>query len=273
MTSVPDASVDSEVWKRELADAFEVLLGRPLDAHSTTAEYVFYTWNDEISFLMLEDFVSGRVDVGAIARGEHVGGDGYGGVSQFEWDAWPFDHGRSVWLLEEETLGEGGFGARIGAALRDVSAEYGSARAVPGADFARVLAAHHDQVGEIDCDELTGLVQWLQRVGTDGTLLDAMRAATWTMGGPDDLVAFDSEVEVDPELEEALRRVPGSRLRDHLRMLCLTEYWARSDGGYYLGPRECPHDLRWVADQPGHEVVAGWEFGEGQASSAVFGIK
>ncbi|RSN09226.1 hypothetical protein DMB42_18090 [Nonomuraea sp. WAC 01424] len=128
---------------------------------------------------------------------------------------------------------------------------------MPGSDLARALAPHGGRLGEVDGDEVMGMVQWLQRVRTDGTLFDAMRAATWTMGGPGDLVAFENGCEVKPELEAALRRIPDPRLRDRLRTLCLTAEWARRDGGYYLGPRECPSGLRWIAEQPGHEVVAG----------------
>ncbi|WP_283134840.1 hypothetical protein [Rhizohabitans arisaemae] len=273
MSSVPDSVVEPEAWNRELANAFEVLLGRSLGAYSTTAEYAFFTWNDEMSFLMRDDFFTGAIDVNAVARGEPIDDDHHDGVSPFDWDQWPVDHGRSVWLFDEGALGgDGGPGRPIHPALRAVSVAYGSRRVVSGADLARVLAAHGGRLGEVDGPEAIGMVRWLQRIRTDGTLFDAMRAATWTMGGPGDLAAFDDEVEVEPELEEALRRISDPRLRDHLRMLCLTEEWARCDGGYYLGPRECPSDLRWIAEQSGHDVVAGWEFGEGQASSAIFEI-
>lgn len=146
-------------------------------------------------------------------------------------------------------------------------------RAVSGADFARVLAAHDGELDEIDADTLMGRVQWLQRARTDGTLFDAMRTATWTMAGPEHLVPFARGAQVEPGREESLAGVSDARLRDHLRMLCLTAHWARSDGAYFLGVGECSHDLRWIADQPGHEPVAGWEFGEGQGSSGVFAVK
>ncbi|MEU0985855.1 hypothetical protein [Streptomyces sp. NPDC005953] len=284
MTSAPEPTLEPGAWNRELANAFEVLLGKPLDAYPATAEYALFTWNDEVSYLMYEDLLSGAVDMSVdesdepdesgepdelVDEGEHGSEQ-----PQFDWDLWPTDHERSVWLIDEGAPGaDGALGEAIHTALRAVSVAYDSRRAVFGADLARVLAVHGLPPGEVDPADAVGMVQWLQRVRTGGTLFDAMRAATWTTGGPGALVPFEREAEVEPAMEQALRRVSHPRLRDHLRMLCLTAHWARSDGGYYLGPGECPNDLRWIAEQPGHEVVAGWEFGEGQASSAVFKIK
>ncbi|ROO88130.1 hypothetical protein EDD29_5790 [Actinocorallia herbida] len=268
---------DPEAWHRDLAHAFAVLLGRPLDAFPATAEYALFTWNDELSFLMLEDLLSGDLDLAALARGEveEAEGDAYPDDSpRFGWEDLPADHPGSLWVFEEDLLEEdGGLGGRIGPALRAVASGTGHERTVSGADLLRVLAEHADDLGEADGDELMGRVQWLQRVRTDGTLLAAMRAATWTLNGPDELVPFEPGAEVEPAWDEALRSVADPRLRDHLRMLCLTAHWARSDGAYYLGQGECPHDFTRLAERPGYETVTGWEFGEGQASSAVFQIK
>lgn len=78
----------SEVWESELASGFEALLGRPLGAYPAEAEYVVYCWDDETSFMMLEDFLDGAVDLAAIARGELPGEEGGGegdGDMLFSW--------------------------------------------------------------------------------------------------------------------------------------------------------------------------------------------
>ncbi|MEU3603464.1 hypothetical protein ABZ714_32860 [Streptomyces sp. NPDC006798] len=271
MTFVP------EIWRRELAGAFEVLLGKPLDEFPAEAEYVLYHWDDMRSSEMVEEFIDGEVDLSAVVRGEPIDGDRYDdGDAPFGWTTWSLDLGRSVWLFEESAFGaDGPFGEPLGTALAAASAPAdGPERELSGADFARALAAHGEDLDEVDGDELTGLGP-VVRIATDGTLFDAMRTATWTTGGPDDLIPFlqDAyEIEVEPEWEEKLRRIPDHRLRDHLRMLCLSAQSARSDGGYYLGPRESPAGFRWMTARPGHEAITGWEFGEGQGFSAIVAI-
>ncbi|MBW8482316.1 hypothetical protein [Actinomadura parmotrematis] len=248
---------DPAAWNRELAAAFGALLGRPLDAYPQ-AEYALYAWADEVSYMALEDLLDGEPDApaGPVPVLDVPPG--------FDWDLLPADDDRSLWLIED-----GAFDGAAGAALTAVALGDGGTRAVTGADFARVLAPYAE---ELDADELIGQVRWLQRVRTDGTLLDAMRAATWTLHGPDGLVAFAPGAEVEPAHEKALAAVPDARLRDHLRMLCLTAHWARSDGAYFLGPGEHAYDFEWIAGRPGRTAVAGWEFGEGQGATTIFAI-
>jgi hypothetical protein len=169
---------------------------------------------------------------------------------------WSLDLRRSFFFTEMAD-----FSKSINAALEAASCDDGEV-VVTGADLAAILAKR-----KFDPEEqyLTTLL----RVHTDGTLFDAMRAATWTME-PDRLVPFNARAEAVPEWEDALSQVSPSALRDHLRMLCLTPYWSRSEGARYLGTGNCPSDLAWLAKRPGYSCVAGWEFGEGQASSGIF---
>ncbi|MGX2998565.1 hypothetical protein JNUCC64_30600 [Streptomyces sp. JNUCC 64] len=272
MTSVPDPLTARRTWRNELAHAFEVLLGGPLDAFPAEGGYACYHWDDLGQYDALTGLLGGRVDLAAVARGGPVTGDHEAEGDPSGRDRWSYDLGRSVWLFEADALGaDGPFGQATGPALRAVSLPApDSERAVHGADFARVLAERDGGPAGIDEAELTGRTTLLARIGTDGTLFGAMRAATGTLGGPDGLTGFQKGVEVAPEWEEELRRVPDARLRDHLRMLSLAEEDARCDGAYYLGPGRCSGDFDWIAALPGHQAVAGWEFGEGQASSAVF---
>jgi hypothetical protein len=276
VTSVSAPTTVPSAWERELADAFEVLLGAPLDAFPTESAYAFHHWSDFMSFEVLDDLVTGGTDLDAVARGELTDGGRYHGEEvPFGWNGWTLDLGRSIWLLEEDAFGPDAFGTSVGAAVRAASTDTGgSSWSISGADLARVLAAHREELDGIDSEEV--MPSLLLRIHTDGTLFDTMRAATWTTGGPADLVPLtpgdEAHLTVEPVWEERLGRVPDLRLRNHLRMLCLTAHSARGYGGYYLGPGGCSFDLGEIGDRPGNEAVAGWEFGEGQASSAVFRI-
>ncbi|MGV9314000.1 hypothetical protein ACWDR0_17740 [Streptomyces sp. NPDC003691] len=267
MTTVP------ATWQAELASAFEILLGRPLGDFPGEDEYALYYWDDLQQHDILDGLLAGTPDPESVVRGELLPGEPLDeDDAPFNPAGGPLDLGRSLWLFDEAAFDtEGGFGGALGTALRAVSVTAGeSERAVSGTDFARVLAAHAEELAEVDGEELTGMVRLLLRIGTDGTLFDAMRAATCTTGGPDTLAAFEEGVEVAPEWEERLSRIPDPRLRDHLRMLSLGEEDARCDGAYFLGPGTTPVEFEQLAARPGHHPVTGWEFGEGQASCAVF---
>ncbi|MFD7548526.1 hypothetical protein [Streptomyces sp. NPDC059816] len=223
-----------------------------------------------LSYEIFDDLVSGELDRGAVARGEPVDGARYleDDESPFGWGQWSIDLGQSVWLFGKEA-----FGAVLGATLSEAAAADGQGRVpVSGADFARVLAEHGEEVAGIDRHEVMPIL--LLRIRTDGTLFDAMRAATWTTGGPERLVTLEEGAEVEPDWEERLGAVPNLALREHLSLLCLTAHWARGCGAFYRGPgaNSCPPMLDWFGERPGHHTVAGWELGEGQAASAVLRI-
>jgi hypothetical protein len=48
-------------------------------------------------------------------------------------------------------------------------------------------------------------------------------------------LSAEDQAMIEPQCDEALRNIGHAPLRDHLRDLCLTSYWAASDGGEYLG--------------------------------------
>jgi hypothetical protein len=247
----PVPSNEPGQWEAELAGAFEVLLGLPLDDFDPTATYALFHWDDIMSaefFDFFDDFdVLGSV-VSPESSGAYEGG--------LSWTQWGLDLGRSLFLFDGDTATE----AALRAASRD-----DSQLVVAGADLAPALTGQ-------EFDPTEAFLTVLARVETDGTLFEAMRAATWTMDGPADLLEFNAKVDVEEAWEEPLKRVGHPALRDHLRMLCLTEHSARSEGAFYLGARRCPNDLQWLGQQPGHRFVTGWTFGEGQASSAIFQV-
>jgi hypothetical protein len=103
----------------------------------------------------------------------------------------------------------------------------------PGTHVGRVLTTRRMTAEDL-AEELLHLDA---RIHTDGTLFDAMRHATWTMGGPDQLVPFDPDCVVEPKWERRLARVGHPVLRDHLRMLCLDAHSARYAGAHYVRAR------------------------------------
>jgi hypothetical protein len=249
MTSGPPdqsaAVTERERWESDLAIAFEALLGRRLDDFDPTATYVLYHWDDIMSAEYLECF-GGAGRLGSVLRPEHPE-YADSGEHPLSWARWSLDLGRSLFFLDADDADSGEGDDRV-------------------ATTGSVLAAQDpDTAGEV--------LTVLARVETDGTLFGAMRAATWTMGRPGDpLLQIGTGVRVEETWEKTLERVAPPALRNHLRMLCLTDYSARAEGAFYSGAHRCPIDLRWIAEQPGHTLVAGWEFGEGQASSAVFQV-
>jgi hypothetical protein len=240
-----------------LEHAFGLLLGRPLHEFDPTARYAVYHWDDAYcDEFFAEDE---EVDLDAFARPETGESSTVAdsGKPTLYLDRWRIDLGRTIFLVEDfedlpvyDTLRAAAFDEKREAIL--------------GADFRRVLLAE-----EVDMDELVDqYATMLLRVQTDGTLVDAMRAATWTMSAPAGLVPRDPRAEVDPAWQPVLEQIDDPALRSHLEFLCLTPHWARSDGAYFLGAA-CPTDLEFLTTLPGHRALAGWEFGEGQAASVV----
>lgn len=136
---------------------------------------------------------------------------------------------------------------------------------VLGKDLARIIRRH-----EVDTAVLE-MIPILARARTDGSLLDAMKAATWTMGGYGGLVMFDRDLEVEPQWQARLTAIEDLGLRTHLGQLCLTEEAARCDGAYFAG--QVVHLLEGLKALPSHTLLAAWELGEGQACSAVFQVQ
>lgn len=111
------------------------------------------------------------------------------------------------------------------------------------------------------------------RIQTDGTLFDAMRAATWTFGGYEDLVPFADEVKVMPVWRKKIKEISDTRLREHFSMLCLDQESARGCDGAYFSGTKCSSPFNEVQKVMGYTPIASWWFGEGQAGSTLFQVK
>jgi hypothetical protein len=241
-------------WEARLSEAFSLLLGRPLDEFDPKATYALYHWDDILSFEFL-DYLPGAASLTGIVP--PIGSEpGY----PLTWGRWSLDLARSLFLLDGgDTLGEA-----ASAALNAVSRDQ-SSLVVTGADLAPQLAGREELPHGL-------FVTLLARVDAPGTLLAAMRAATWTMGGPQEVFTDYAGVRYEQEWERRLAQISDPALRRHLGYLCLDAQSARDSGGYYCGTDRCPGTLSWLEEQPGYSFVTGWEFGEGQAASGIFAI-
>ncbi|MEV4722518.1 hypothetical protein [Micromonospora humida] len=209
--------------------------------------YAVFHYDDETAGEAIEDLDPGELVAEVNGRSGDLGGD---------WlhpDRWVPDLARSAFVATQ---------VRPAALQPLITATTDDDRAVVwGRDIGRALKA-----GSLSLDELTpdGYRQYphlLLRPRTDGSLLDAMRAATWTMSAPDDLCDIGaslvrhgyvtSEVSVvDTRWEPTLDQVGDDALRRHLHGLCLDARWARIAGAHFLGPGECPGPQMWILPSP-----------------------
>ncbi|MFB9413982.1 hypothetical protein [Dactylosporangium matsuzakiense] len=253
-------------WDDLLGHAFGLLLGRPLTEFDPAATYAVFHYDDETAGEAL----------GALDPAELVAE--VSGPSEDRGGAWL---GLERWVPD---LAGSAFVAKSvrPAALKPLlatPADSGPA-VVFGRDLGRALLEGALRLDELSPDAFRLYPVLLLRPRTDGSLLDAMRAATFTMSAPSGLNDIEGTLTrhgylqpgasaVDPRWEPVLNQLDDDALRRHLRGLCLSAHWARSAGAYYLGPGECPADLQPIADLPGSTAIAGWEFGEGQGATLV----
>ncbi|MEV7012971.1 hypothetical protein [Streptosporangium sp. NPDC051022] len=279
MTPETDPATDLGGWGAALAGAFEILLGGKPAVDPAAGYGVYYASDPLDEFLFpnpwaTPDALSGR-------EPRHLP-DSDGEYPFSPW-TWRFDLSESLFRFDAELLagtgpwGDGGhkgprpFDDAFVADLRVVSSvdEAGEAL-VHGAELGPLLGRHGVDLTDEKSRKLNSWLTVLLRVATDGTLTDAMRAATFTERGPEHLVSIhdvDDACSADEPWEERLSAVTHPALRDHLRMLCLAEDDARSKGGFYCGTGHWP----WtdVLEAAGCSLVAGWGFGESQAGTAV----
>lgn len=278
MISATTSETPPSRWDDALSSAFEILLGgRP--AGDPTARYGVYHASESFDEFLFPnpwatpDALAGREPRPLPDAEEYP-------FSPF---AWRFDLSESLFCFDPELLtgtgpwGDGGhkgprpFDDAFVADLRAVSSlGEGGEVLVYGAELGPLLGRHGIDLTDKRSKKLNGWLTVLLRVATDGTLMDAMRAATFTERGPDHLVSvreIPRPRSVDERWEERLDAVTYPGLRDHLRMLCRTQDDARSEGGFYCGTDYWPSTD--VLEAVGCSLVAGWEFGESQAGTAV----
>ncbi|RBQ16637.1 hypothetical protein DP939_28500 [Spongiactinospora rosea] len=234
-------------WDDALTQAFAILLGKPLEDYDADATYgTYYVCPDLSLDLFDRDF-----DVAPLARGEIVRppfpsmpilGRLFEG-----WDRiaphWTIDLGNSIFYAEDSGHGVDGLESGL-----------------PGVELGRILIERGMKPS--DLSKASPLVAF--RVHSDGSLLDAMRVITGTMRGPEHLTPLESMYGVEDRWRNRLAAVEHAGLRDHLLDLCRDADSARCDGALYVEDDENPG-----CGIPPYPVIAAWEFGEGQAWSAV----
>ncbi|MFD7641360.1 hypothetical protein ACFV4P_11965 [Kitasatospora sp. NPDC059795] len=266
-------------WDAALADAFAILLDGAADDGKDTGYGVYYASETLDEFL----FPCTWATADALADGapRHLP-DPDGPYPFSPWN-WRFDLAASLFRFDADLLAATGVWGADGhkgprpfddafvADLRAAAAEDATGAAlVTGAALAPLLERHGLDLADKRCKKLNYWLTVVLRVATDGTLHDAMRAATFTERGPDHLVTsydMDTSRPAAAPWQERLGALTHPALRDHLRVLCRSEADARSEGGFFTGTGDGP----WsdVLDAAGCSTVAGWGFGESQAATAV----
>ncbi|MER7705807.1 hypothetical protein ABTX81_23300 [Kitasatospora sp. NPDC097605] len=266
-------------WEAALAGAFEILLGGEPDGDPAARYGVHYASDSLDEFLFPNDWAT--PDALSAATPRHLP-DPDGEFPFSPW-TWRFDLSESLFRFDPDLLagtgpwGEDGhkgprpFDDAFVTDLRAVATvDEDGETLVRGAELGTLLGRHGVDLTDRRCEKLNCWLTVLPRVATDGTLTDAMRAATFTERGPEHLVSAHDMTRprsAEAPWEERLGAVTHPALRDHLRLLCLSPSDARSEGGFYYGADGWP----WadVLEAAGCSLVAGWGFGESQAGVAV----
>lgn len=264
-----DSARLADTWETTLTGAFEILLGRKLATFEAGASYAAYCGGNYLS----ETIPPARwLTTTALASSEptELSGGPYMFDDDHEEVAWRFDLSESLFQFDDDLLDEDkSFSADFAAEVRSVGLLDG-VPLVRGADLAPLLARHGVDLTHPDAERLAGRVTVTLKVATDGTLTDAMRAATFTHRGPEHLIPFNDEwVEgAGEKWEEVLAKVAHPALRDHLRMHCLDPFDARAVGAAYLETAEWPPGA-YGAAEANATLIAGWDFAESQWGLAV----
>lgn len=232
----------SPPWNDQLAAAFALLLDRPV--HTDTGRYAaWYSCADLGIELFEEGFDPAPLAAGEIVRAPFAAlpelGELLAGWDRFA-PFWSIDLGGSLIQADTDDLP-------------------GLADGLTGRAFGAALAEHGIDPGDL-ADAYPTVVF---RVHTDGTLFDALDTLTGTHRGPGHLAPLSPAHGIDPGWQERLTAVPDPALADHLRDLHRTADSARANGALRLGATDPSHGLL-----PG-PVTAAWQFGEGQAWSAI----
>lgn len=268
-----------EAWDAALASAFDILLGEAPASYDAAGYAVYYASDSIDEFL----FPNAWATPESLADPEPRELPDPDGEYPFSPWVWRFVLSESLFHFDSDLLAgtdpwsHGGhkgprpFDDDFVADARAASLTNHGEVVVRGADLGPLLARHGIDLTHKTSRRLNCWLTVLLRVTTDGTLGDAMRAATFTHRWPEHRVAFGEEGyfhSAEERWESALSTIADPTLRDHLRMLCLDAHDARSNGAWYCGRDTWPFSTDTL-EAAGCSLVAGWEFGESQAGTAV----
>ncbi|MFI1031502.1 hypothetical protein [Streptomyces sp. NPDC020951] len=212
MSVLSTPAVDDD-WERSLTQAFGVLLGRPLSDFDPGAEYaVYYSGNWLYESGSTTD--PAWLEPTALAGRETRTDENLLLLDEVGYPALRFDASRSLFEIDI-------YAAEFPAAFKEELAAVdlaGSGRLpeVRGIDLARLTARHGVDLTSSGPPENAWCLT-RARIVSDGTLLDALRAATGMGQGPDGLVPSGT---ADAETEAAIAAVEHPGIRAHLRAFC-----------------------------------------------------
>ena len=245
-----------------LRRGYEILLGRPLASFDPAARYEVWFWtdaellpeHDRVAALDLQRLVVGK-PMGPAAQHDDVAG------AEF-WTRYAVDYARSLFVYDKHDLGE--------APPPLVAALQASLYALTGEQLAALV--DREQLPLEDVLELCWYA--CRRVVSDGSLVDAMAAATLSASVPDGMLSrwlhgdAADKIRFEPRWEHALRVIEDEAVREHLLMSCVdlqTARWA----GSWIDPRHKADVWLEPLTRRGGEILAIWHAGEAQATRAV----
>lgn len=244
----------------QLRHGYEVLLGRPLDAFEADARFeVWFFVDSELlaaterpTGLGLELLVVGRPHAPAATHDTKHG--------EF-WQRYAVDYSRSLFVYDKHDLPD--------APDALVIALQAHHYALTGDELAQLVERN-----DLDLAEVLAPCWYIcRRAVTDGSLVDAMAAATLSQSYPAGMLsrgAYEAAAEIrfEPRWEHALRGITSETLREHLLMSCVDLQTARWVGSW-IDPKHKPDVWLEPVVKRGGEILAIWHTGEGQATRAV----
>ena len=206
--------MDTSDFDTQLQNAFEVLLGRPLRTFDSMANYRLFFWID--SDLLQRDPDPALAHVEALNRADFITRSPRQSCCEFDngkteasFERFHVDYSRSLYVFDRDDLEDL---AEFPEAVTTACVESRYSYQLEGAHLASL----------VDDDELDYCQEacWYacRSVATSGTLIDGMRAATFTMT-ENLLVAGQGEQDTrfDPRWKSAFAAaVTHQRLREHL---------------------------------------------------------
>ncbi|MEV0676347.1 hypothetical protein AB0I60_07455 [Actinosynnema sp. NPDC050436] len=237
MTTAPVLPGD---WRRQLTEAFEILLRRPLSDYPADAVYATFLEGN-----LIYELEFGRdpawVRPVALSGAEPVVWD----IALTDDAAPRLDAAGSIFELDLRGS------AADPAFVADVAEASFARHLVRGADLAVLLDRHGVDLAD---DAWAG--RWSvvhARLASDGTLFDGMRVALSLGDRPEGLL--QPEWDADEDWQEALERVGDPALRAHLAYFCtdgqegLIFCGADREGGDLLGEQGCSVVAHWTEGQ------------------------
>jgi len=245
----------------DLRRGFEILLGKPLESFPQHARYELWFFVDSELLPPADRVASLSHDQLAIDPPAEPAAAHDRETAEF-WLRYPVDYAHTLFVYDKHDLGH--------APHELVVALQSSHYALTGKELAALADA-----ARLDFAAALRLCWYAcRRAVTDGTLFDAMSAATLSTSAPHWLAsraqydAMADKIRFEPRWENAFKPIVDPALREHLLMSCVDLRTSRWAGSWFDPKRKTDVWLEPVTRRGG-EILAIWHSGEGQATRAV----